>query len=217
MRRAKSVGVAVMAIGLAIVALAGTAAELERIGIELSVNSHPLLVEGRLHLGTRLGVYADVSLGDGWTLRAAFDNPLSLWMPRVCLASSHAVADRWVVVGTVSAMGVVGVENWAQIMADFGIRYVLGSSPATRLTVSSFPVSLTATWYEVARSWVPAPGLSPNLFLDLAWAPTDHLSLEQSLGLSLTVLPGLDERRALPIGSSGALIIHSWSRAGFLP
>jgi len=191
----------------------GSAVEVEEIGIQLYVVNQPLLSDGHVQLGARVGAYAKLAVSEAWGLRVTIDNPLAAWLPRFELSSSHRVADRWIAEATFSAT--IGAEDWGQMSVSAGARYVALRSPSFRVMLSSFPISLTAIRY--LGSWTVAPVLTPNLTADVSWAPSATWVLGQSIGLSVVSLPPSDEAPAIPLPRPFGLLVRSLTHAGVRP
>jgi len=199
--------------GMAMGGIPGRAVEVEEIGIQLYVVNQPLLSEGHMQLGARIGVYGKLAVSDAWGLRVTIDNPFSAWLPRFELSSSHRMADRWIAEAAISAM--VGGAAWAEMSVSAGARYIAGRTSSFRLMLSSFPISLTAIRY--LGSWTVAPVLTPNLAVDVSWAPSEVWVFGQAIGLSVISLPISDEAPAIPLSQPFGLLVQSLTHAGYRP
>ncbi len=185
-------------------------AEITEVGVRLHFLNEPLLTEGRIRWGARLGVYAKVHIAPQWTLRPMLDNPLEVWLPSFALASTHTLTEGLAVEAVLSARA--GFEEWLEIALDLGGRAALGTTAATRWMVSSFPVTLAAIRYQ--GEWNVSPILTPNATFEVTWAATDRLLLGQAVGVSVLSLPVRDNPLAVALNESIGLVFHSITHAG---
>ena len=81
--------------------------------------------------------------------------------------------------------------------------------------VSSFPIGVSALY--LADTWTVAPGFSPNLALDVSWAPSTSTLVGQAVGVSLIRFTGVSQEAAIPLGDEYGLRFQSITRAGFRP
>jgi hypothetical protein len=188
------------------------AVQVTELGIQVHIFHDPLLSGGELRLAAAVSGYCRLFMDDGWTVRAQIGSPIDLFLPQIGVATTHAVGANWA----------VEAQLWMQ--TDFldsvyftlngGGRVRVAGSGTSRMTLSSFPISLAALYDSLGFLFVPSAHL--NAYVDLSWAPSDHLVLGQTIGLSIARL-GSEYDAAFPLDGIYGLTIESVTRAGYMP